>query len=106
MKLQTFKNKLEAIEDYGVQALIDSDFMGSCPCFSGTVKVDTFTLAVWGRCWRVSEHGQDLYVGSDLPKKELREIAKMIKVRLDRQEWYGKYKLMIEPLEFFKDNNI
>jgi len=94
MKKKEFINKLKQVSIYGVQKFFEPDNDGSCPCFQGKVKLDEGTLQVWGRCWRVSKNAQDLHVWGTLPKKDNKEIAEIIKKKLDKQKWYNPYTIM------------
>jgi hypothetical protein len=91
MKKELLLKKLQTIENvggFGVQALLDKEADGGCPCFSAKMKVDGEPFEVWGRCWRVSENVQDLnYYGS-------KEVAEAIKRCLDAQQWYNPYTLI------------
>lgn len=96
MNIQDLVKDLETIEDYGMQQYWEDDYDGSCPCFSGTKKLDEGIVGVWGRCWRVSDNSQDLHIWGTIPEKDIKKIARLVKRSLDAQKWYNKYTIIYD----------
>ncbi len=93
MNKETFIKKIESM-DYPQK--LDKQYEGSCPCFWYDGKIDGKKISIHGRCWRVSENAQDLHISGELPKKDLKEIAEIIKSKLDAQEWYNPYTIIYD----------
>lgn len=79
-----------------VQSFFDLDDDGSCPCFEADIKIDGEKVKIWGRCWRVSKNAQDLIITTTLPTEKAQLIGEAIKKKLDKQEWYNPYTVIIK----------
>lgn len=76
---------------YGVHQLFDKDWIGSCPCGHGYLIIDGVKYPIHTQCWRVTAgNGCTLEVDGRSTKKK-KEIIKLLKMALDKQEWYGEY---------------
>ena len=93
---------LEAIAPLDYPQTLDADYFGSCPCFDVRYVIDGQLLSIWGRCWRVSEDDeeQDLYVWGDFPTVDLGRVAEALKAKLDAQEWYSPYRIILHELDW------
>lgn len=93
----TLAELLADIQSRECPQTLDPDYIGSCPCFVASVKVDGHKVWLEGRCWRVSQYTnpQDLIVAGDLPDEQLRQIGEALKTQLDQQEWYAPYEVSV-----------
>lgn len=81
--------------DYPQQ--LDPDYDGSCPCFAVNLEVVGHIVVIEGSCWRVSMScdKQDLRLNSSLPRDELLRVGAALKQKLDAQEWYSPYRIIL-----------
>ena len=80
---------------YGIHALFDRDYFGSCPCAEGTLKIEGTEYHISTHCWRSGESPGDccvLKVRARKNKNKDKVIALLLEA-LDETDWYGKYKL-------------
>lgn len=98
----TTKGLLAWLKDACYPQSLDPEYSGSCPCFHAELVLDGHPVSVHGRCWRVSELSevQDLYVWGDLPLIDLHVIGEAIRPRLDEQQWYCPYRVLLRPFDW------
>lgn len=96
----TVDELLDKIEHLDQPQELDDTYDGGCPCFNVTVNIEGKLLRVMGRCWRVSggpQGQQDLHIwGPDLPVHDVGRVAGLLKLKLDQQEWYGPYTIILD----------
>ena len=97
MTIQSLIKKIMKL-DYPQQ--LDKHYGGSCPCFWYEVRINDKYLKIHGHCWRTCEDtikgknycpGNGLHVRSNLDLKNTKSIIKVLRKKLDKQKWYGKY---------------
>jgi hypothetical protein len=77
-------------QGYGMQAFFDKDFDGSCPCAWGYLVIDGIRYDIHTSCWRVGNGNCTLEVKCK-DSKNRAEVIKILKMALDKQDWYGEY---------------
>lgn len=76
---------------------LDPDWDGACPCFQLRFTTSQGTLNLEGSCWRVSKghQHQDLHVSGDVPISWQNRVGHLVHRKLNKQEWYQPYRLII-----------
>lgn len=95
--LEQFKKEIYYLinenNGYGVHQLFDKDWIGSCPCGHGYLTIDGIKYLIDTQCWRVGDRNCTLKVSGRATKSK-KEIIKLLKMALDKQDWYGEYKVI------------
>jgi hypothetical protein len=83
---------------------LERGWEGLCPCFNYNPTIDGHKISIHGHCWRTTDNGIDggcecafngLHIKGKLPKKDLMEIAKSFKAKLDKQKWYSEWEVVV-----------
>jgi hypothetical protein len=99
----TIDGLIDAIAPLDRPQELDPDYFGHCPCFEAQYVINGKLLTINGRCWRVSsgpQGQQDLHVWGDFPTADLERLGLALKAKLDAQEWYGPYTVILEAPEW------
>ncbi|GEM_PF-3282544 len=105
MTINDLIKEVESLDEWDVQKHFDKDYDGGCPCFWSRRKVDGRMIEIHGHCWRTTGDGirgscncayNGLHVTGKLPRKDLMKIARAFKKKLDKQEWYSPYDLVVK----------
>jgi hypothetical protein len=97
----TVDELIAKIEDMDFPQHLDPDYIGSCPCFNVKLFVEGSPINIEGNCWRVSsgpQGQQDLHIwGPEHRVHDLARISALLKHKLDAQDWYGPYTIILDP---------
>lgn len=94
--LEQFKKEIYYLyhesNGYGVHQLFDTDFEGGCPCANGYLIIDKVRYDIDTHCWRGIGHNTLKVRGGRGKKRQ--EIIDLLKLALDKQDWYGEYEVI------------
>ena len=83
-------------DGYGIHSLFDKNFMGSCPCASGKLRIDGVEYEIKTHCWKsdMSKNGSCTFEVKVKNNKNKQKVISLLKEALDATNWYGEYTLL------------
>jgi len=80
----------------GIHSLFDKDFMGSCPCASGKLRIEGVEYDIKTHCWKsgISKNGGCTFEVKAKNNKNKQKVISLLKEALDATNWYGEYTLL------------